>query len=476
MATVLIVTLTTTAIILYNANILLSHQTMVLHQSKGNQVHTRWLRKDSNDSSSMAFGYAVALRYTGQQGTGIQALMSLQCFIGSLNLPMYILEPSMTETSFGSFHELESPNNNSRSPLKFSDIFDLTRFNNASRSMGFAEIRSENHFQMNAPRDVILIESYRSGETPVTLVWTSKENDPCYIDQHIPMGYCIRRVVSVNGKKDIKVSHQIFTEDELFSVILGSWQPQEVTLVFRQWHTPWYVFSSRSSSPLQCKNIRSVSTETQFHTSQTLLNDAQRYENHYLGSKNKLAIMFRLERMLISLNIKKSRKQIDNVITSATKCLQEVLHIAEEIWMNHGYSKPLVTLDVGKFGSISWRDRNNSASRNTIKLVRGIHSKLFINQWSFNEWENSFTRVATIPTNSGYIAAFQRTLASRADCLVLVGGGYFQELALHDYKKNHPDRSAWCIYIVCAINSARLHDVCNNVTDVYKVLMCVLTS
>ena len=72
--------------------------------------------------------------------------------------------------------------------------------------------------------------------------------------------------------------------------------------------------------------------------------------------------------------------------------------------------------------------------------------------------------------SSGYIAAFQRTLASRADCLVLVGGGYFQELALNDYKRNHPDRSTWYIYIVCAINSVRLQeDVQRNHIDVYEV-------
>ena len=419
---------------------------------------------------STGFGYVMALRYTGQQGTGIQALMSLQCFIGSLNLSMYILEPSMTGTSFGSSFEL-SQTYNLRSLLKFSDIFDVTHFNNASKSMGFAEIRPESEFQRNAPTDVILIESFRSVESPVTLVWTSKEKDDCYSDQHVPNGYCIRRVVSVTGKKDIKVSYQIFTEEELFSVVLGPWSPKEVTLVFREWHTPWYILSPSLLNPLHCKDIRSVSTEKQFHTSSALLADAQRYEDRFLGSaNNKLAIMFRIERLMIHLTILKNRKKIENIEMSVTKCLNKVVNIAEERWKKHGFSTPLITLDLGNYGSISWRDRNIEVSRNITKQAKSTLSKLFHDQWTFSEWEDSFTQVATIRTSSGYIAALQRTLASRADCLVLVGGGYFQELALNDYKRNHPEKSTWCIYIVCAINLERLQgDADSNVIDVYKV-------
>ena len=83
----------------------------------------------------------------------------------NINVSMYILQPSMKGTSIGSSFEV-----NSSSVLKFSDIFDVTHFNHASRSMGFAEIRSESDFQRNAPSDVILIESFHSVESPVTLV------------------------------------------------------------------------------------------------------------------------------------------------------------------------------------------------------------------------------------------------------------------------------------------------------------------
>ncbi len=468
--TIMAVTVLIVSTILYNASTSSYHNTaMLLHVSEhlDSQMNMNLSLRRSYGSAD--FGYVVALRYTGQQGTGIQALMSLQCFIGSLNLSMYILEPSMTRTSFGSSFEWSQIHNSSS--LKFGDMFDVTHFNRASRTMGFAEIRSESEFQMNGPTDVILVESFRSVESPATLVWTSKEKNDCYSDQRVPNSYCIRRVVSVTGKKDIKVSYRIFTEEELFSVVLGPWSPKDITLVFREWHTPWYVSSRSLSNPSQCKDIRSISTEIQFHTSSTLLADAQRYEDHFLGSaKNKLAIMFRIERMMIYLTILKNRKKIDNIETSVTKCLNKVVNVAEERRKKNGFSIPLVTLDLGNYGSISWRDRNVEVAHNITKQAKSTLSNLFHNQWTFSEWEDSFSQVVTVPGNSGYIAALQRTLASRADCLVLVGGGYFQELALNDYKRSHPDKSTWCIYVVCAINFERLQkDADSILVDVYRI-------
>ena len=459
------ITVVIVSTILYKTSISLHHNNTVMLLGPDSQMNMKLSRRSSHGDTN-TFGYVVALRYTGQQGTGIQALMSLQCLIGSLNLSMYILEPSMKGTSFGSSFEM-----NLSSILKFSDIFDVTHFNHASKSMGFAEIRSESDFQRNAPSDVILIESFRSVERPVTLVWASKERNDCYIDYRVPNGYCIRRVVSVTGKKDIKVSYQIFTEEELFYIVLGPWSPKEVTLVFREWHTPWYVLSSSLQNPLHCKNIRSISTETQFHTSSSLLADAQRYEDYFLGSsKNKLAIMFRVERMMIYLTILKNRKKIENVETSVTKCLNKVVNIAEERLKIHGFSAPLVTFDLGNYGSISWRDRDVTVSHNITKQAKSTLVKLFHNKWTFSEWEESFTQMASVPRSSGYIAALQRTLASRADCLVLVGGGYFQELALNDYKRNHLDKRTWCIYVVCAINLERLqNDADSNVIEVYRI-------
>lgn len=415
-----------------------------------------------NFNGSVEHGYVVAMRYSGQQGTGIQALMSLQCFLGSFNLSVYILEPVMSETSFGSFLDIMNSKSASESLLKFSDMFDIAHFNNASKSMKFTELRSEAEFYANAPTAVILVESSLSGVRPISLVWTSQEKVECYSDQHVPKNFCVVRVISVSGKKDMLSSYQIFSKEELLQIVFGPWLPQDVTLIFRQWHTPWYVSNPSLENPFKCRDIRSITTETQFHTSQKLMKDAKRYEAQFLDSRNKLAIMFRLERMMIYLNTMKKQKYLDNIDDYVSKCLHDVIRITEDTFKKEGrFFRPLVTLDMGQFGSISWRNRN---VLNLTQQVNSTLSFLFQNKWTFSEWEESFTQEASIPNNRGYIAAFQRTLASRADCLVLVGGGYFQELALNDYKRNHRDKSTWCIHIICAVRSERLKH--KNVFDI----------
>ena len=419
--------------------------------------------------ASTEYGYVLAMRYTGQQGTGIQSLMSLQCFIGSFNLPMFILEPVMNETYFesnlGANAKAEHPR------LKFSDMFDLAHFNKASRRMGFSELRSESELNATIPKNAIYVDSDNFGEKLLKLVWKAKGKKRCRFKKDVSKYFCIVRVVSIRGNEIYtlnSIGYQIFSENDLFSTIFGPWSPQSTTLIFKAWHTPWYVPNPSLDDPLKCKNIRSVSTETQFHTSSKLLTDAKNYEDRFLNSTNRLAIMFRLERMVIHLQRQKKVKEVNIHVTN---CLRKAVEVSNETWRENGeYTRPLVTLDLGKYGSYSWNKQHGSMLPYLTEHINSSFSKLFKDGWTFNEWEQSFTQVASIADNGGYIAAFQRTLASRADCLILIGGGYFQELALNDYKRNHPDKSRWCIHLICAINSERLEQaVDGNVINRYDV-------
>ena len=47
-----------------------------------------------------SYGYVVAGSFSGQQGAGIQALISLQCWAASFSLPIRILEPLLSRYYF----------------------------------------------------------------------------------------------------------------------------------------------------------------------------------------------------------------------------------------------------------------------------------------------------------------------------------------------------------------------------------------
>ena len=127
-----------------------------------------------------------------------------------------------------------------------------------------------------------------------------------------------------------------------------------------------------------------------------------------------------------------------------------------------------MTLDLGKFGSGSWKQTFSNIGENKMELsikAKRTLSTLFNNEWSFEEWESSFTQTTNGVDNSGYIAALQRTLASRAECLVLVGGGNFQTIALREYLHQHPDKESRCIHLVCTRDEKLTRDIIANYKD-----------
>ena len=112
----------------------------------------------------------------------------------------------------------------------------------------------------------------------------------------------------------------------------------------------------------------------------------------------------------------------------------------------------MITADIGKYGSNTF----HWAVKDKEKLAIGINEtkttmlELTNHTLSFEEWEESYVMAAGGITNSGYIAALQRTIASQADCLVLImGGGNFQDLALQEYGRLHQIKKKRCIHYVC---------------------------
>ena len=50
-------------------------------------------------SDIIQHGYIIANGYSGQQGSGVRALVSLQCWASSFSLPVYIVEPYIVASS-----------------------------------------------------------------------------------------------------------------------------------------------------------------------------------------------------------------------------------------------------------------------------------------------------------------------------------------------------------------------------------------
>ena len=126
-----------------------------------------------------------------------------------------------------------------------------------------------------------------------------------------------------------------------------------------------------------------------------------------------------------------------------SECVEKAVQIKEILSTNHGLSKTFLAMDVGKYGSTS------IGADKTLKQGQTLFKSLYEEKWTFEEWERMFSNISS-SDNPAYVANLQRTIASKATCLILIGGGSFQEQAEQWHREYfHSGQSEQCVYTIC---------------------------
>ena len=411
--------------------------------------------------------YTIVLYLAGQQASGIQALIDIQCVVHSLDLPVVFLEPVIVLNKFKGMPPLQfdisgDPILNNPRPntvIQFDDLFDLENFNKYASSMNYAQLATRDIFFENAPRKIVFVLFYqgeRSDVPELTKLWPRYDTpandclDPLtpqlgsdskyQLYQLVQKGFCVAKVIlfRVIGRGQ----GMIFTETQLRKSILGDMPYSNFTLVFNLW-MPKFVLPGVKG--LKCISSGYHSAKGQFQPSKKLLANVNYYKKHFLNStENHLTLMIRLEHVYTFL--RQPREE-----WTVRKCLDAAIAKVKDFQNKGSFGKPFVTLDIGRYGSktMRWIGRDNLKS--DTKYISELLSSVYDGQWSMKEWENSFTQATGGIVDSSYIAALQRTLASKAECLILVGGGMFQELTMRKYMESH-NKADWCIHLLCLKN------------------------
>ena len=409
-------------------------------------------------------GYILTLQFNGQQAAALRGVVSQLCWVGSFGLPMYVVEPFIYNDHVGCI--------SNSGGLRSSEYFDIRKFNEASTREGYAELVTWEDFMKNAPRRTILLKMIgvnATGSRPPTKVVkaASKTEKTCYeapSPAHFQclfeqmQDFCITEVITAPfGRYS---DNNLFTAEEMYNVIFKKWKPEEVTLIVTYWNEPWYVPNPKLEDSHFCRHSSEKGVRNRFYPSLQLLKHAEKYEDLFLKPRNSLAVMMRMEHFVLQI-VRKKRDW------SLEVCLQKLTDTVKSIQKGSSTSRAFVTADIGSFKSASWEKflPSYAASKNgtqLMKIVKRTVRTLSNHKWTFDEWEKSFVQATGGIDYPSYIAALQRTVASRADCLVLFGGGKFQNLALHNYMQSHPDRSKWCIHLVCTSNEHGLNDIIIN--------------
>jgi hypothetical protein len=375
--------------------------------------------------------HLIALGFSGQQAAGVNAFSSFQCWAAHSGQPFEIVEPIIKNS------RLVSPFQAASDALKLSDFFALKHLNNASKLAGLPRVITLQQFLDIGSKDVIFIQfEEKSAEDKV--IWSSGSDvDTCYVaktskkqlDRIIRRGYCIRKIVSMKSES--------LTTLKLYEV-LGNWNYVSVTVVVSNWRGPM-------SPHAECKHVGRHSAKPQFYPSPRLLSDASSYiRSYYAKNVPYNAVMIRIERVTILAEQFPGKYSVKG-------CLTELVNVVDSM----AGGRPMVAADIGNYGSSSWDWAVSDYDRQATGMVetKVAMQSLLRGQLSFEEWEQAFVQAAGGVTDRGYIAALQRTIASRAKCLVLMGGGNFQYLALLEYLRVREKR---CVHLVCVFNEEEM--------------------
>lgn len=428
----------------------------LLHADRreGGQMKVRERREDTNISPHLdrQRGYVIIFNFmrVSQQAVGLRSFVSAQCWLGSFELPMYVVQPFI-ESSI--VHTLPT---GSDGALTMSDFIDMEHYSEESRRQRWGEVASWEDFLENAPRNIIYVETvevkncrcmYEEEEEWVAPVvsWKANSSRRCLHLRHpsplqsLGKQFCVVRVVS------IQPNPRICNAMDMYSTLFGEWRPEEVTLIFQQWCPGMYIPNPTLADPAVCRRACSEGLDHKFLPSQQLLAHAKAYEAlHSEDSEHyKVAAMLRSEHVLLSLDKTKWNKALYVCLSQSST----LLHHLESSALTRC---PFLTVDVGRYGSNYWNSMMEShKDKSILQRIKGTIVQWLNHSVTFRVWENGFVNVTEGMRDRGYIAALQRTIASRADCLILLGGGNFLRLALHDYLNHHPEPWSWCLHFVC---------------------------
>ncbi len=369
--------------------------------------------------SEGARGYALAILYSDQQTACLRNLLSLQCWAKQMG--MRVVEPFIMGSEFGTpLPALAQLDGNVESLLRFSDIYDVDEWNSHYLvPHSFPPFASWEEFLSEAPRNVIIVK------TPI-------EQAHCERVLSQPMSR-LSLFFQYNGftvatKRCLSLDKSISrTIDEVNELVMGSLQPKNATVMFDFWRG--IVLESEKFQWKTVKVVRSecsrhallpVSTRLTLSASKKVSKDADVYINIFLNDQPYIAVMVRFEYMI--------RSKVDIILQ-----MQMVQNAWKFVLDERKLNATFIAWDIGRFGSVYFQRNKTALSQFHIsESADSFFKTVYGNSTSIYEWERSFVVIGR-RTNPGYIAMLQKTIAARAKCLIVVGGGSFQRHALAMY-------------------------------------------
>lgn len=385
-------------------------------------------------------GYLLALRIMEQQTSGAKNILQLGCLAMSMGLRA--VEPYAKDSFF--FYPVTNEKLNLEQ--SFSDYYSPI---SVKMNYKHASFDKWNTFLNRAPKKIIFIHLLYE-DIPNGSEATEVPLDNCHLTSNF------KGFISKYGFTLVRCIDYVFTDKTGSAVILtdpmefsrtvfGPYQPSEVNVVFGKWKG----LGTRTRIPLNtnCRDIYG----RHLMPSQALMRDSDKYIHTYLQGNKYIAIMLRTEKIILHSD----GKNANDFSKVLAVCYQKVHATVARI--RETSSKKLnmfMTVDLGLFGTKGgpeFKTGKRTPTDNPVYLTTTQFMKeMYENpRWSLEQWEQTFLHTTGNKTDSGYIAGLQRTIATKGSCLIVMGGGSFQQLSVDLYENLHPAQKQQCLFKVC---------------------------
>ena len=328
--------------------------------------------------------------------------------------------------------------------LRYSDYFDIDIWNNMSIAMNGTPLIPWEEFIDKAPKKYIFVGIVNSLE---------KEERTVYIgDEIMKQKYCGNAFINLTNEYSFYIDHLLQVKlvrrvclsfyktimhiDNFTEIIYGDFSSSDVIV----WFQVWKGFAHHDRvRVLQEHLFRSKKTFAMLHTSKRISDDSKKYIKIFLNSEPGLYTAISIRTVLRGKYLPRSDHS-----SFFHDCIKKLGSVISSISIVN--STKFVAMDLGRFGD---RIAGRFIDKNVMNDIEiDVFQTVYNDSLTMLRWEESFIQATNGITDSGYIAALQRTIVESSQCLVLFGGkSNFQRSLLSTYKEKHINAS--CIYKVC---------------------------
>ena len=412
----------------------------------GDRSPRKWLSELENSTNSTsvspeerkAFGYVLATHFNDQLTGSTSNLRSLQCLVGSLNVR--VVEPFLHGGSILGV-ELNSNSYNgtldAENTVKLSDLYDADQWHEYGMKYGYAPLVSWEIFLKDAPKQLILLDRLCMDKSNTCMACQNEFYQSNYfLDSALK--FAERYNLSI-VRKSCYMWTTVYDKETFFELAYGHYKPEESVLLINHFGG---IQVDGGKFRIRLKSTNCVRSYLNMQKSNKIVKAMSNYISRFLPeTKNNgyVSVMIRMQYFAIRHKLYENKAK-ESQIRKVKLCLDNIIRHVHVLKRKHHISSVFLATDMGKYGAVSFRNPKYHVLENGVldSVMGEFYEKLFE---GFLTEKNLTARMEAVISlhSSGYVALVEQNLAANGKCLVLAGGGEFQNSALKLHRRNNHD-------------------------------------